>query len=441
MSDSTKRRRLLDESDEINTIVESNSSQQLELSDENIISTTCSISSADLMNNSISTTTVTVQCPESVVNYVNQQEEQIVSHCKVHKNIHYNKNKRLFSLKLIFLNYIFDVVIYYYNISNVAVSSLLSILKSHQSFKTVLSKDARTILQTSVSSSESSFWPIICYIRPYKENVFPIGIYWGYKKPLDSNEFLTDFCEEITNSINNGIQFKIDNQNVVTKKVILDTIVCDSPAKSFVLKIKGHARFFSCTKCETEGQYMRNRLSLRNYVTNDFPRKPRSLDEFSNWKATEFRLFVLYTGPVISKTHLSHCNKHVKRYKEQYNFNTLKTTNSNNNKYIILCEKQHHKCPLLDNLINPQYHINTNSERDSYISTKSNEIIKVINICSSESRRKVIVGYTFLLKNFFFIKPIDSIKFESSEEDLNSKDLVDDSDSTLSSRSGWEDLY
>ncbi|KAL4134725.1 hypothetical protein QTP88_006447 [Uroleucon formosanum] len=295
MSDSTKRRRLLDELDEINTIVESNSSQQLELSDENIISTTCSISSADLMNNSISTTTVTVQCPESAVNYVHQQEEQIVSH----------------------------------------------------------------------------------------------RIYWGYKKPLDSNEFLTDFCEEITNLINNGIQFKIDNQNVVTKKVILDTIVCDSPAKSFVLKIKGHVRFFSCTKCETEGQYMRNRLcfpkinalkrthesfknklqeqhhltnttmteliyiptldiiqifsldymhlcclgvikklvclwlskgsknirlsrqqinelnalhlSLRNYVTNDFPRKPRSLDEFSNWKATEFRLFVLYTGPVILK--------------------------------------------------------------------------------------------------------------------------------------------
>jgi len=90
MSDSTKRRRLLDELDEISTIIESNSSQQLELSDENIISTTCSISSADLMNNSISTTTVTVQCPEPVVNYVHQQEEQIVSHCKYLYIIFYN---------------------------------------------------------------------------------------------------------------------------------------------------------------------------------------------------------------------------------------------------------------------------------------------------------------------------------------------------------------
>lgn len=454
-------------------------------------------------------------------------------------------------------------------------------------------------------SSGSSFWPILCYIRPYKENVFPIGIYWGYKKPLDSNEFLTDFCKEITDLIINEIQFKIDSQNVVTKKVILDTIVCDAPAKSFVLKIKGHAGFFSCTRCETEGQYMRNRLcfpeinalkrthesfenklqeqhhltnttmtklinipnidiiqifsldymhlcclgvikklvrlwlskgsknirlsrqqinelnflhlSLRNCVTNDFPRKPRSLDEFSNWKATEFRLFVLYTGPVILKkvlneklylnflclhvaftillspnsnqnminfcdkllkffikdfcsiygteqaSHNIHALQHiiddfhnfgpldnasafpfenhmrtlkktvrkasqplqqaVKRYKEQYNFNTFKTTNSNSNNNkdnnIILCEKQHHKGPLLDGLINPQYHvlisnkfkINTNSEKDSYISTKSNEIIKVINICSSESRGEVIVGYQFLLKKSFFIKPIDSIKF------------------------------
>lgn len=158
----------------------------------------------------------------------------------------------------------------------------MRVLKNHQCFKTVLPKDARILLQTSVSSrkiilktiepgyyyhfgiqsgikqfypsaelcntnpiklvvgidglpltrsSGSSFWPILCYIRPYKENVFPIGIYWGYKKPLDSNEFLTDFCEEITDLIINGIQFKIDSQNVVTKKVILDTIVCDAPAK------------------------------------------------------------------------------------------------------------------------------------------------------------------------------------------------------------------
>lgn len=40
------------------------------------------------------------------------------------------------------------------------------------------------------------------------------------------------------------------------------------------------------------------------YVPSEFPRKSRSLSESKRWKATELRLFLLYTGVVILKPFL-----------------------------------------------------------------------------------------------------------------------------------------
>lgn len=46
---------------------------------------------------------------------------------------------------------------------------------------------------------------------------------------------------------------------------------CDTPAKAFLLKVKGHNGFFSCTRCEIEGEYKENRLC--------FPYRDTSMQE------------------------------------------------------------------------------------------------------------------------------------------------------------------
>ena len=46
-------------------------------------------------------------------------------------------------------------------------------------------------------------------------------------------------------------------------------------------------------------------IIMRQYVSREFSRKPRSLSEFKQWKATELRLFLVYIGPVVLKGFLS----------------------------------------------------------------------------------------------------------------------------------------
>lgn len=55
-------------------------------------------------------------------------------------------------------------------------------------------------------STADEFWPILAYIQPNRSNVFPVGIYCGNRKPLDSNTFLKYFVEEINFLDNNGIE-------------------------------------------------------------------------------------------------------------------------------------------------------------------------------------------------------------------------------------------
>jgi len=241
-------------------------------------------------------------------------------------------------------------------------------------------------------SSSSCFWPILGYARyPNLKHVFLIGLYWGKDKPHNSNTFLKEMVSELKELYTHGVQ------TVFRKKtVVVDAFCCDCPAKSYVLSIKGHAGYSSCTRCQVEGERVNNTtcflgtnflkrthidfinrsdddhhvtdtisiltevpeidmvndfsldymhlvclgvmkkmlllwlgvfkkssvlvrlpnknvnkitnhlLSMNPFIPTDFSRKSRALNEVSRWKATEFRLFLLYTGPIVLKNVLGY---------------------------------------------------------------------------------------------------------------------------------------
>ena len=97
-------------------------------------------------------------------------------------------------------------------------------------------------------SSEKNLWPILCSEKSAKD-VYIIGVYSGQFKPTNGNEFLKMFTEESITIINSGIII-----NNIVYSVRIDALICDTPAKAFILCIKYHSGYSSCTKCTIEGK-------------------------------------------------------------------------------------------------------------------------------------------------------------------------------------------
>lgn len=232
-------------------------------------------------------------------------------------------------------------------------------------------------------SSGSQFWPILVSIyTDIRTEPFPVGVYHGFSKPKNANNYLNDFINEMTEIHRNGFLY-----NDKLYKVSIAGIVCDAPARAFITYTKSHSGYFSCSKCTQEGDYIKSvifpeleftlrtnesfrrkeqedhhtgvsvlekleidmvnqialdymhtvclgimkrlllfwvkgsknirlhvqqqerinnaLLAVRFSIPLEFARLPRSLKEVDKWKATEFRLFLLYIGPVILKSAMS----------------------------------------------------------------------------------------------------------------------------------------
>lgn len=228
-------------------------------------------------------------------------------------------------------------------------------------------------------SSSQQFWPILADIVELPTfGPFVLGLYYGEDKPASSNELLKISIQDLINCSN------ITLLNGRTLKVKVHSIVCDAPARSFILNVKGHNGYFGCNKCIVEGEYFDHRVTFPDtdktlrtnesfrqktnddyHLNNDsellklpidivaqipldyqhlvclgvvrkllnlwikgkvrtfrlcardthtisqrliqikflfskeFARKPRILIHLKNWKATELRTFLLYSGPVV----------------------------------------------------------------------------------------------------------------------------------------------
>ncbi|XP_043476303.1 uncharacterized protein LOC122507574 [Leptopilina heterotoma] len=96
-------------------------------------------------------------------------------------------------------------------------------------------------------SSKKSLWLIFCS-EVNSKSVYLIGAYFGEHHPANSNEFLSEFVKEAKIFCESGIIF--EGRRIT---VNIYGLICNAPAKSLVLKVKGHTGYHCCPKCKIKG--------------------------------------------------------------------------------------------------------------------------------------------------------------------------------------------
>ncbi|XP_067633130.1 uncharacterized protein [Eurosta solidaginis] len=117
----------------------------------------------------------------------------------------------------------------------------------------------------------------------------------SFKEKLQKEHHLT-LDQNLLETINVGCvtQFPIDYMHCVCLGVTRQLVK---------LWVKNKNESYSLSKSQIENLSFEN-IVLKKQFSSEFPRVPRTIDELDRWKATEYRSFLLYSGPYVLQNKL-----------------------------------------------------------------------------------------------------------------------------------------
>ncbi|XP_067621954.1 uncharacterized protein drl isoform X2 [Eurosta solidaginis] len=128
------------------------------------------------------------------------------------------------------------------------------------------------------NSSKKVLWPILGSIADFpKEPLFTIACFSWKQKPLNVNDFMEEFCNEVVLLRKNGL--KVGLGHPVSKKFDYRLFICDSSARAFITGVKNHNAYNGCPKCCQVGKTLNKTVCFckdSSVLRTDFSFKNRN---------------------------------------------------------------------------------------------------------------------------------------------------------------------